>query len=108
MENSKIFADIKEADEVRKSAEAYCKLQKQLGNPTREGMIDALKSAHEVAWQEIRLLEHSQGDVIPTPWNDFSNQDLFRKLTQYQQGLCAHAANKFGEEVFKMALREYN
>lgn len=106
MENSKSY-DTKEVREIEDIIEQYSKLQAQINNPTKEGMIEALSDAQNVARQEITMLEHSQGDIYPTRWSDIPYNDLYRKLVQYQQGLYNHAVNKFGEEVFKKLLKEH-
>ena len=107
MENSERFSDIKEVKEAKELIEKYFKLQAQINNPTRFGMIDALSDAQNVAHQEITTLEKSQGDIYQMPWTSFPDNDLYRKLTQYQQGIYIHAVNKLGEEVFKKLLIEH-
>lgn len=108
MENSERISETKEAKEVIELLEKYFKLQAQINNPTRFGMIDALSDAQNVARQEITSLEQSQGDIYPMPWASFQDSDLYRKLRQYQQGLYNHAVNKLGEETFKKLLTEYS
>ena len=107
MDNFKRTSEAKEAKETIELLEKYFKLQEQINNPTRFGMIDALSDAQNVAWQEITSLEHSQGDIYPMPWTDFPDRDLYRKLTQYQQGLYNHAVNKLGKEAFKKLLKKH-
>lgn len=107
MENSERFDDAKGAKEIKELIEKYFKLQDQINNPTKDGMIEALSGAQNVAPQEITMLEHSQGDIYPTLWSDFPYNDLYRKLTQYQHGLYIHAVNKLGEEDFKKMLKEH-
>ncbi|MDE6017110.1 MAG: hypothetical protein K2H41_15700 [Acetatifactor sp.] len=107
MENSERFNDVKEAKEIGELIEKYFKLQAQINNPTKDGMIEALSDAQNVARQEITMVEHSQGDIYPMLWSDFSYNDLYRKLSQYQQGLYNHAVNKLGEEGFKTLLKEH-
>ena len=107
MENSEKYNDTKEAKEMEELIEKYFKLQDQINNPTKNGMIEALSSAQNVARQEITMLEQSQGDIYPTRWSDFAYNDLYRKLAQYQQGLYIHAVNKLGEEAFKKLLKEH-
>lgn len=107
MENSERYNDTKEAKEIEDLIEKYFKLQDQINNPTKNGMIEALSSAQNVARQEITMLEQSQGDIYPTLWSDFTYNDLYRKLAQYQQGLYNHAVNKLGEEAFKKLLKEH-
>ncbi len=107
MEDSERLNETKEAKEAIELLKKYFKLQAQINNPTRFGMIDALSDAQNVARQEITSLEQSQGDICPMPWTSFQNRDLYRKLTQYQQGLYNHAVNKLGEEAFKKMLKEH-
>ena len=91
--------DINELKEAKDLIEKFKKLQAQKENPTREGMIKALSEAQQVAGNEIVEVEHMQGDVIPMLWSDFPDADLYRKLTQYQQGIYNHCLKKFGQEV---------
>ncbi|MBR1701597.1 MAG: hypothetical protein IJ716_06525 [Lachnospiraceae bacterium] len=91
--------DINELKEAKDIIEKFKKLQAQKENPTREGMIKALSEAQQVAGNEIVEVEHMQGDVIPMLWSDFPDADLYRKLTQYQQGIYNHCLKKFGQEV---------
>lgn len=107
MENSEMFTDAKEAKEGMELLEMYLELQAQIANPTRFGMIAALSNAQIVAPQEITTLEISQGDIYNMLWTSFSDCDLYRKLSQYQQGIYIHAVNKLGEEAFKKLLKEY-
>lgn len=104
MENSEKFNDAKEIEEL---IEKYFKLQAQINNPTKDGMIEALSDAQNVARQEITMLEQSQGDIYPMLWSNFPYNDLYRKLSQYQQGLYNHAVKKFGEEAYKKLLKEH-
>lgn len=107
MENAERFKDVKEAKDIGELIDKYFKLQAQINNPTKDGMIEALSGAQNVARQEITMVEQSQGDIYPMRWSDFSYNDLYRKLSQYQQGLYNHAVNKLGEEVFKKLLKEH-
>lgn len=107
MENFEKFNDGKDAKELEKLIEKYFKLQDQIDSPTRFGMIEALSDAQNVARQEITMLEQSQGDIYPTLWSDFPYNDLYRKLSQYQQGIYIHAVNKLGEETFIKLLKEH-
>lgn len=107
MENSERFNDAKEGKEAKDLIEKYFKLQEQMKNPTRFGMIDALSAAQNIAYQEITTLEKSQGDIYPMPWASFQDRDLYRKLKQYQQGIYNHAVNKLGEKAFKKLLKEH-
>lgn len=108
MQNLEGFSVGKETEEIEKFVEAYFKLQAQINDPTREGMIKALSDAQGVAGQEIAGLERSQGETQPTPWSCIPYDYLYRKLTQYQQGLRIHAVKKFGEETIEKLLKEHS
>lgn len=97
----------KELKEIEEFIKAYRKLEYQINNPTRDGMIRALSDAQKVAYNEIMELERSQGNVYFKPWSDFPTRDLLRKLPKYKQGLNNHAVKKFGEETFKHMLEEH-
>lgn len=101
------FDEAKEAKEIGEFIAAFFKLQAQINNPTRDGMINALSDAQKVASQEITSLEHSQGEVYLTPLSCIPDHILYDKLFQYQQGLYNHAVNKFDEELVKMAIKQY-
>lgn len=107
MENFDRISEAKEEKEAVELLEKYIKLQDQINNPTRFGMIEALSGAQNIARQEITSLEQSQGDIYLMPWTSFKDQDLYRKLPQYKEGLYNHAVKKFGEEAFKKWLKEY-
>jgi len=98
--------DINELKEAKDLFEKYQKLQAQKDNPTREGMIKALSEAQQVAGNEIVEVEHIQGDVIPMPWIIFSDEYLYLKLSQYQQGIYNHCLKKFGQEVVDKLLNQ--
>lgn len=107
MESSERFDDTKGANEAKELIEKFLKLQVQIDNPTRDGIIEALSDAQSVAGQEITELEISQGETCPTPWVCIPFDYLYRKLYQYQQGLYNHAVNKLGEETFKKLLEDH-
>ena len=100
------FSESKESKEIDEFIESFFKLQAQINNPTRDGMVAALSTAQNVARQEITMIEKNQGDIYQMPWSSFQYNDLYRKLSQYQQGLYIHAVNKFGEEVIKQLIKE--
>lgn len=52
------------------------KLQKQIDQPDRKGMIKALHDAKFSAPVEIMAVEFQQGDTTLISWDDFTNQDL--------------------------------
>lgn len=98
--------DIKDVKDISDAVKKIVALQKQINNPTRDGMINALSDAQSTAGKEIQQLEYSQGDTIPTPWVCFRDQDLYRKLSQYQDGLRLHCIKKVGEKAFEEMLKK--
>ena len=107
MNNFEGLNNAKEAKEIGEFIAAFFKLQAQINNPTRDGMVNALSDAQKVAAQEITSLEHSQGEVYLTPWSCIPYGVLYDKLFQYQQGLYNHAVNKFGTELVKKLIKDY-
>lgn len=107
MDNFEKFNDGEDTKGLEELVEQYFKLQDQINSPTRFGMIEALSGAQNVARHEITSLEKRQGDIYQMPWTSFTYQDLYRKLSQYQQGLYIHAVNKLGEEAFIELLKEH-
>ncbi len=101
-----IIMDEKTLKEVKDIIEKYLQLEDQKSRPSRDGMIKALSEAQQVASSEILIVERNQGDVYPAPWTLFQDHDLYRKLTQYQQGLLTHCINIYGEELVKKAIKE--
>lgn len=95
----KLFKDVKDAiDKIKK-------LQEQIDRPTREGMIKALSDAKTSAPIEILATEISQGDTNFMLWEQFSDADLYRKLSQYQQGLKAFCISNVGQYTFEQLMR---
>lgn len=98
------FDKVKDTKDIKDILDAIKKiraLQEQINNPTRSGMINALDDAQSIAREEILQVEYSQGDTVPTPWACIPYEDLYRKLSQYQEGLRQHCIKKVGEKAFK-------
>lgn len=104
-DHENIAKDIKDKKDIGDAVKKLCALQKQINNPTRDGMIKALSDAQSTAGYEIQQIEYSQGDTIPTPWVCFSEQDLYRKLSQYQEGLRQHCIKQIGKKAFEELLK---
>ena len=83
-------------------------LEEQKKNPTREGMLKALQDAQQLAPLDIKAVEATQGDIYPTPWANFTDYDLYRKLPQFQQGLITYCVSKYGKDIFEKMLQELN
>ena len=96
--------DINKQKEIADFVKAYSKLAAQIKNPSREGMIDALKEALKVACVDIKTVEKSKNETVPTPWEKIPDAVLYDKLAEYQHGLYCYAVNKWGEEVVKKNL----
>lgn len=104
-----IFSKAKEIQDQKDMLDAMNKivaLQYQIQNPTRDGMINALSDAQLTARDEITQIEQSQGDTIPMPWACFSDSDLYRKLSQYQEGVRRYCIEKIGQKAFEELLKE--
>ena len=97
--------DTKDKKDILDAIKKIAALQKQISNPTRDGMINALNDAQLTARDEIQQIEYSQGDTIPTPWVCFTSQDLYRKLSQYQEGLRQHCIKQIGKKAFEELLK---
>ena len=98
--------DGKTLKEMYDVLDKYRQLEEQKKNPSKQGMIKALLEARDVAPAEIISLETSQGDTVVTPANQISDEKLYWKLGQYQQGLLYHCINKYGEETVKKLLED--
>ena len=98
--------EIQNIKDVKEAIEKIKKLQAQKQVPYRNGMIDALKDAKSKAPLEITALEFSQGDVRWMPFVNFSDADLYRKLSQYQQGLEAYCIKKIGKQLFDELMKK--
>ena len=107
MESFEKLNDTKEPKEIEEFIKAYCELEYQIKNPTRDGMIRALSDAQKIAYNEIMEIEKVHGNIRFIPWNELTNHDLICKLPKYKQGLNNHAVNKFGEETFKHLLEKH-
>ena len=97
--------DAKDKKDIVDAVKKILALQKQINNPTRDGMINALRDAQATAGDEIQQVEYSQGDTIPTPWVCFPDQDLYRKLSQYQEGLRQHCIKQIDKKAFEELLK---
>lgn len=53
--------DIKDVEDISDAVKKIVALQKQINNPTRDGMINALSDAQSTAGKEIQQLEYSRG-----------------------------------------------
>ena len=93
-------------EEIKDLIEKYFRLQEQIDNPSRDGMIKALTSAQRIAHDEITAIEENDDEIAQVPWSDLEDYDLYRKLPQYKQGLHNYAVSRVGEETFKYLLEE--
>ena len=97
---------INKQKEIADFVKAYSKLSAQIKNPSREGMIDALKEALKVACVDIKTVEKSKNETVPTPWEKIPDAVLYDKLAEYQQGMVEYAKKKFGEELIEKLLSD--
>ena len=97
---------IQDAKEIMDAIEKLKALQRQQQVPDRHGMISALSDAKQTAPLAITVLELMQGDTKLMPWDNFSDADLYRKLTQYQQGLKNYCVEKIGAQLFDELMKE--
>lgn len=98
--------NLDEQKDILEAIEKIKKLQVQRQAPNRNGMIDALQDAKNKAPLEITALEFSQGDTHWMPFANFSDADLYRKLSQYQQGLEAYCIEKIGKKAFDELMKK--
>lgn len=99
---------LKTTQEIKDVFDKYKALQWQREHPTRDGMIEALKGAKGIAAAEVTHSEYSRGNTCSVPWESISNYELYNKLSQYQQALLTHCANKYGESAVKQFLDTFN
>ena len=99
MDNKK-WEQIRELNDVKEAIEKIRKIQQLIEYPHRQGMIDALKDSKTKAPIEIITLELSQGGTYPMPFECFSDAELYRKLSQYQQGLEMYCIEKIGKQMY--------
>ena len=103
MEIMDALKEAQQSKEITDFVNAYTQLMIQKQNPSRDGMIQALTDAQKVALPEIRSVEYSHGGTQMMPLSDFTNEALYAKLSEYQQGLFQYAIHQYGkEQVEKM------
>lgn len=98
-----------EANDLKDVKDAMNKIQKlraQMKNPTRDGMIEALRDAKMSALMEISALEMAQGATSWAPFSAASDSQLYALLGQYEQGLKLHCIAKIGEKAFDEQMNE--
>ena len=96
----------KEQKEIVDAIKKIKELRRHQQYPDRNGMISALMAAKQTAPMAITALEWMQGDTKLMPWDNFSDADLYRKLTQYQQGLKNYCVEKIGAKMFEELMKE--
>lgn len=103
---AEFIKNLNDQKDILEAIEKIKKLQAQRQNPDRNGMIDALQDAKNKAPLAITAFELSQGDTHWMPFANFSDEDLYRKLLQYQQGLEAYCIEKIGKKAFDELMRK--
>ena len=96
MNAEKDLKDIKDIADVISKIDNLERLQKY---PDRQGMIEALKDAKNTAFVSILGLELIQGGRF-VPFEKFSDDELYNKLSQYKEGLKLHGIRMIGEKAF--------
>ena len=98
---------IKDDKEMIDIVEKIIKLQYQIEHPDRNGMIEALQDAQQIAFDNIIESIHQQsGGVYSKAWSDFSDSELYHMLPQYHQGLINHGITKIGKGALEKLLQE--
>ena len=86
-------AEANDLKDVKDAMDNIQKLRAQMKNPTRDGMIKALRD-------EISALEMAQGATNWVPFSEASDSTLYTLLGQYERGLRLHCIAKIGEKAF--------
>ena len=97
---------LQDVHDVQDALDKMRKLEEQMRNPDREGIIRALMDARQKAMCEIVALECAQGQYQIMPPETFSNEQLYAKLRQYWFGLQAYCINKVGEQLYNQLKNE--
>lgn len=100
------WEQIQENKEIMDTIKKIKELQRQQQHPDRNGMISALLDAKQTAPIEITALEWAQGDTQLMPWESFPDADLYRKLSQYHQGLTNYCIEKLGKPLFDELMKK--
>ena len=94
------WKQIEEQKEIMDAIKKIKELQRQQQHPDRNGMISALIDAKQTAPLDIIALEQMQTVNCWMPFDAFSNETLYWKLGQYQQGLENYCIEKVGKQMF--------
>ena len=97
---NKYCSEAKDLKDVKDAMNKIQKLRAQMKNPTRDGMIEALRDAKMSALMEISALEMAQGATNWVPFSEASDSTLYTLLGQYERGLRLHCIAKIGEKAF--------
>ena len=97
---------VQDRKDVREAIEKIYKLRKQKQKPDRFGMISALQEAKNKAPIAVMTAERLHGDIYIMPPEQFTDEDLYRKLSQYEQALTAYCIDKVGKEAFDELMKE--
>lgn len=103
---NKYCSEAKDFKDVKDSDDKIQKLRAQMKNPTRDGMIEALRDAKISALTEISALEMAQGATSWAPFSAASDSQLYALLGQYEQGLRLHCIAKIGEKIFDEEMKK--
>ncbi len=106
IEEIKNAKEMKDMEDIGEILAQILEIQKQLYEPTRDGMIAALSNAKRKAPKEISDIELSQGGIYSVPFNCVKDDGLYSKLYQYQQGLINAGITKVGNKAFEKLLEQ--
>lgn len=104
----KDLKEIKDNEELLDIVEKIIKLEHQMKFPDRNGMIEALRDAQNIAISEITQNMQQNGAVCRRSWDSITNQELYSMLPQYKQGLINHGFAKIGKGAFEKLMEEYS
>ena len=103
---NKYYSEANDLNDVKDAMNKIQKLRAQMKNPTRDGVIEALRDAKMSALMEISALEMAQGATSWAPFSSASDSQLYALLGQYEQGLKLHCIAKIGEKAFDEQMNE--
>lgn len=94
--------EIKDDKELLDIVEKIMKLQCQIEQPDRSGMIDVLRDAQQIASDEIVQNMQQQGEAVYCkPRDELSDNELYHILWSYRQGVINHGIVKMGKASSK-------
>ena len=96
---NKYCSEAKDFKDVKDAMNMIQKLRAQMKNPTRDGMIEALRDAKISALMEISALEMAQGATNWVPFSEASDSTLCTLPGQYERASRLHCIALIGERA---------